>query len=262
MPFQPSDLVTILVLVVLEGLLSGDNALILAVIVQPLPPDQQRKALHYGMAGAFVLRILATLLAVELVRWKWISLIGGVYLLYLPYKHFARHPEERAAAPAPEPERGIFGLSMFWIIVLKADWLDLVFALDSILAAVAMTGKTWVIIAGGLLGILMMRLLTLQVLHLIQRYPRLIDGAYVVVAWIGIKLIWKYAHEVLGVLPWALPEWLSITVVFLLFAGSFLYAHAQAARPGAASAGARDAEQLVGRPVNTDQHDTDEHEAA
>ena len=254
MPFQPADLVTVLVLVVLEGLLSGDNALILAVIVQPLPPDQQRKALHYGMGGAFVLRILATLLAVELVKWKWIGLIGGLYLLYLPYKHFTQHPNVEAEDAPPPPSRGFLGLSLFWIIVLKADWLDLVFAIDSILAAVALTSNKWVIIAGGLLGILMMRMLTLQVLRLVSRYPKLIDGAYVVVAWVGVKLIWKYAHEVPHWIPWELPEWVSIGVVIVLFIGSFLYARTH---PRVALADdAPGSEHRLGREA------TDEHEAA
>lgn len=255
MPFQPADLVTILVLVVLEGLLSGDNALILAVIVQPLPADQQRKALHYGMVGAFALRIVATLLAVELSRRQWIGLVGGLYLLYLPYKHFTQ-TSGREEGTVAAPPRGFLGLSLFWIIVLKADWLDLVFAVDSILAAVALTTNKWVIITGGLLGIAMMRMLTLQVLRLITRYPRLIDGAYVVVAWIGLKLIWKYVHRELHWIPWELPEAVSIGVVIALFIGSFLYAraHARQESPGEAP----EAEHLFGPP----REKADEHEAA
>ena len=83
--FEWSDLLTILVLIVLEGLLSGDNALVLAVIVMPLPEEQQRRALRYGIIGAFVLRTIATFLAVCLVQVKWVSLIGGLYLLWLPF---------------------------------------------------------------------------------------------------------------------------------------------------------------------------------
>jgi YkoY family integral membrane protein len=252
--FEWSDLVTILVLVVLEGLLSGDNALVLAVLVLPLPEDQQRKALRYGILGAFALRIVATLLAVYLRKMMWVSLVGGLYLLYLPYKHFTEHPDEqptdtRAAATAT----GILGLSLFWTIVVKADLLDLAFAVDSILAAVAMANKLWVIITGGLLGILMMRLLTMQVLELIKRYPKLIEGAYVVVAWVGIKLVWSFLSGVhvppdhdntaaaWAALIWEhlagrtaegrplmpeLREWVSIAVVLTLFAAGFIYARA------------------------------------
>lgn len=229
-----SDILTIGVLILLEGLLSGDNALVLAVLVLPLPEDQQRKALHYGIVGAFVLRIIATLLAVYLAQLTWVSLVGGLYLLYLPYKHFTSHPDA-------EPEPGVtpqqvgtwFGLSLFWTIVIKADLIDLVFAVDSILAAVGMTKKTWVIIAGGLLGILMMRLLTVQVLELVKRYPKLIDGAYIVVAWVGVKLLMEYLHglELHAPIHFEGHKWVphitpavNVGVVIVLFLGCFLYA--------------------------------------
>ncbi len=224
-----ADGVTVLVLVLLEGLLSGDNALVLAVIVLPLPEHQQRKALQYGLLGAFVLRIIATLLAVWLVRLDWVSLLGGLYLLWLPYKHFSQHPDESSAG-APKPIKRLLGLSAFWTVVVQADVVDLVFAVDSILAAVGFTKKQWVIITGGLLGILMMRLLTVQVLELVKRYPRLIDGAYVVVSWVGVKLLWEYAHHKHWV-PFGINQWWSIGVVLVLFTGAFLYARHAALSP-------------------------------
>lgn len=253
MDFQWSDLATILILVILEGLLSGDNALVLAVIVLPLPDEQQRKALRYGILGAFVLRILATILARYLVNVRWVALVGGFYLLYLPYKHFTSHPDE-APADLGKAAVGMFGLSLFWSIVIKADLVDLAFAVDSILAAVALTPKVWVIITGGLLGILMMRLLTLQVLELVKRYPKLIDGAYVVILWIGMKLIWEYLHGQ-GLVPWALPEPVAITVVAVLFAGSFWYARANAAP--ALTESALECEKLLLDPPAEDSRDGD-----
>jgi len=220
--FAPSDILTILILVVLEGLLSGDNALVLAVLVLPLPEHQRRKALQYGIIGAFVLRVIATFLAVLLTKVTWISLVGGLYLLYLPYKHFREHPDESPSS-ATTAAAGVLGLSLFWTIVIKADLVDLVFAVDSILAAVALSRKTWVIITGGLLGILMMRLLTLQVLALVQRYPKLIDGAYIVVAWVGVKLVWEYLHHV-HLVPVELPQHIAIGIALALFAACTWYA--------------------------------------
>src|SRR5688572_29628105 len=91
--FQASDLITIVVLVLLEGLLSADNAMVLAVLVLGLPKHQQRKALRYGIAGAFIFRALATLLAVYLIALAWVKLIGAAYLLYLTFNHFTAHQE-------------------------------------------------------------------------------------------------------------------------------------------------------------------------
>lgn len=234
MTFAWGDLVTILLLVILEGLLSGDNALVLAVVVQPLPEAEQRKALRYGLIGAFVLRVIATLLAVWLSKLTWVSLVGGLYLLWLPYKHFKEHPDIAHSDPGAvvAPPKGWFGLSLFWTIVIKADLVDLVFAVDSILAAVGMTqsqGKEWVIISGGVLGILMMRMLTMQVLDLVARYPKLIDGAYIVVAWVGVRLVWEYLHE-MHVVPFGIRHEVAIAVVLILFAASFIYARAHQQR--------------------------------
>jgi predicted tellurium resistance membrane protein TerC len=87
--FQASDLVTIALLIALEGLLSADNALVMAIMVLGLPRHEHKKALHYGLVGAFVFRIAATLLAVYLIQVAWVKLIGGLYLLYLTYSHFS-----------------------------------------------------------------------------------------------------------------------------------------------------------------------------
>jgi YkoY family integral membrane protein len=239
--FEWSDLVTILVLIVLEGLLSGDNALVLAVIVMPLPEEQQRRALRYGIIGAFVLRTIATFLAVWLVQVKWVSLIGGLYLLWLPYKHFTqRHDEHGSEAASTAAVAGFLGLSLFWSTVIKVELVDLVFAVDSILAAVGMTKKIWVIVTGGVLGIIMMRLLTGYVLTLVKRFPKLIDGAYIVVAWVGIKLVLEYLHglhvdaTVLGAhLKFDGHRWIpeishevGVGIVLVLFTACFLYARA------------------------------------
>lgn len=242
MPFhvEPSDLLTILILIGLEGILSGDNALVLAVLVLPLPEEEQRRALRYGIIGAYVLRTIATFLAVLLSQLSWIALVGGLYLIYLPYKHFTQHPDEEASGPdgAAVVATGLFGLSVFWSTVVRVELTDLVFAVDSILVAVAMSKKEWVIIAGGILGLTMMRLLTMQVLALIKTYPKLIDGAYIIVAWVGVKLLWEYAHKTVMVnghhaIP-ELPKAWGIGIVVALFIGSFLYARAHKATEDAA----------------------------
>ena len=81
---QTSDLVTIALLIVLEGILSADNAMVLAVLVLGLPKEQQRQALRYGIIGAFVFRIAATVFAAHMIQLRLVQLIGGLYLLWLP----------------------------------------------------------------------------------------------------------------------------------------------------------------------------------
>jgi YkoY family integral membrane protein len=245
--FHWSDLFTILALVGLEGILSGDNALVLAVLVQRLPTDEeQRKALRYGIIGAFVLRAIATLLAVYLLKaGAIVALLGGLYLLYLPYKHFTTHPDEAEdGQQSGPPRKGFLGLSLFWTTVVSVELTDLVFAVDSILVAVAMTRKEWVIIIGGILGIIMMRMLTMQVLQLVRKYPRLIDGAYIIVAWVGIKLFWEFLHHMHWV-PFAIPKVISIGLVIVLFVASYLYAKAHPAPEDKLSESAGEAQVLL-----------------
>lgn len=232
-----SDLVTVLVLVGLEGILSADNALVLAVLVLRLPPGEQRKALRYGILGAYALRTIATLLAVWLTRILWVTLLGALYLIYLSFKHFTqRHHAGDGEHRVPPPR--ILGLSAFWSTVLLVEATDLVFAVDSILVAVGLTHgdprKTWVIIVGGILGITMMRLLTMQVLELVKRYPKLIDGAYLVISWVGFKLLMEYLHN-MHLVPFAIKKEISLAVVLVLFGGSYLYARAHPAQPSAES---------------------------
>ena len=219
MHVEAADFLTIGLLILLEGALSADNALVLAVLVLSLPREQQTRALRYGILGAFAFRIIATLFAVQLISWSWVKLAGGLYLLYLPWKHFSGHD----SSGAPKPVTRMLGLSAFWSTVVRVELTDIVFAIDSILVAVAMSRKAWVIVTGGILGILAMRLLIGQLLGIVQRYPAIVDGAYVIVAWVGVKLLIEYFHSI-GLIAWEVPRWLSITVVFVLFGISAFYA--------------------------------------
>jgi len=225
---QAADLVTILLLVALEGLLSADNAMVLAVLVLGLPRHQQQKALRYGILGAFAFRITATVFAAYMIQVAWVQLIGGLYLLYLPYQHFWGHDTQ--GRRTFKPARPWLGLSAFWATVVKVELTDIVFAVDSILVAVAMSNKLWVIITGGILGIVAMRLVIGQLLALVTRYPALVDGAFIIIAWVGIKLLIEYLHS-LGIVHFEIPKWLSLGLIVVIFAAAYFYARQAGPRP-------------------------------
>jgi len=227
---HPADLLTIALLIALEGLLSVDNAMVLAVLALGLPRPQQRKALRYGIAGAFAFRTAATLLAVYLLKLGFVKLGGAGYLLYLSYQHFfgGRETSARRAVPSARPA---FGLSAFWATVVKIELTDIVFAIDSILVAVAMSQKTWVILTGGFLGIAMMRLVIGKLLSIVERYPPLVDGAFVIIAWVGVKLLIEYLH-VEGYLAFELPKWVSLGLIVVIFSAAYIYARREARRAG------------------------------
>jgi len=85
--FVPGDLAIVGLLVVLEGVLSIDNALVLGLLAKRLPASQRKPALSYGLIGAFVFRFLAIATATFLLKWTWVKLLGGGYLLYISLKH-------------------------------------------------------------------------------------------------------------------------------------------------------------------------------
>jgi YkoY family integral membrane protein len=225
MDVHASDFLTIVLLVILEGLLSADNALVLAILVLGLPRSEQRKALRYGILGAFAFRILATLLAVYLLQVAWVKLIGALYLLYLTWSHFfsGGDAEQRRAV---KPARPWLGLSAFWATVVKVELTDIVFAVDSILVAVAMSPKKWVIISGGVLGIITMRLVIGQLLSLVRRYPALVDGAFVIIGWVGIKLLIEFLHEE-GLIAFQISKWVSFGLIVVIFGIAYIYARRQ-----------------------------------
>src|SRR5688572_10178847 len=212
-----ADLVTIGLLVLLEGLLSADNALVLAILVLGLPRRDQRKALRYGILGAFFFRIVAILLAVHLITIGWVKLIGAGYLLWLSYSHFFGRPEGEDRR-AIKPATAWLGLTPFWSTVVKVELTDIVFAVDSILVAVAMSRKEWVIITGGILGIIAMRLVIGQLLRVVRRYPSLVDGAFIIIGWVAIKLLIEYlGPHGLKLVHFEVNKWFSMTLIVVIF---------------------------------------------
>src|SRR3954454_10536389 len=220
--FAPSDFVTIGLLIALEGLLSADNAMVLAILVLGLPKAQQKKALKYGMGGAVAFRTIATLLAAYMIQLGWVKLLGAGYLLSLVFRHFGggESADDRRVAPPAKPW---LGLSAFWATVVKVELTDIVFAVDSILVAVAMSPKRWVILTGGILGIVMMRMIIGQLLALVERYPVLVDGAFVIIAWVGVKLLIEYGHTE-GYIAVEVPKFISLGVIVVIFAIALAYA--------------------------------------
>jgi YkoY family integral membrane protein len=222
MDVQVADFITIALLVVLEGLLSADNALVLAILVLGLPKHQQRKALRYGIVGAFFFRIVAILLAVHLIQVAFVKLIGAGYLLWLAYSHFfgrAEGEDRRAIKPAT----GWMGLTPFWATVAKVELTDIVFAVDSILVAVAMSPKTWVIITGGVLGIIAMRMVIGQLLRVVRRYPALVDAAFIIIAWVAIKLLVEFLSGA-GYIEFHISKWVSFGLIIVIFSVAYFYA--------------------------------------
>lgn len=168
-------------LIVLEGLLSADNALVLAVLVKHLPKNQQKKALLYGIVGAFVFRFIMLVAAAWIIKIWYLCAAGALYLAHIAFKHFLHH-----ATPAGRAKKKS-GPS-FWRTVISVELTDVAFAIDSVVVAVALSNELWLIYMGGMLGIIAMRFAAGGFLALLERYPGLEHMAYTLVGWIAVKL--------------------------------------------------------------------------
>lgn len=176
-------------LIVIEGLLSADNALVLAVLVKHLPEKQRKKALMYGMFGAYFFRFLFIGIGVYLVKFWFIKVIGALYLAWIVIKYFRGGEEEEEGADFKKGSLAVRLFGTFWATVISVEMLDLAFSVDSILAAFAISDQVWVLLLGGMLGILMMRTVAGLFLTLIERVPELENTAFILIGIIAAKML-------------------------------------------------------------------------
>ncbi|TWT04812.1 TerC family protein [Planomicrobium sp. CPCC 101079] len=220
----------LLVLVGLEGLLAADNAVVMAVMVKHLPKDRQKKALFYGLVGAFVFRFSALFMITLLVDIWQIQALGAAYLLFISIKNVwdqQKGKKDNVLDEIKEPKKG----SSFWMTVLKVELADIAFAIDSMLAAVALAvtlphlggfdigginaGQFIVMLAGGLIGVILMRFAAHKFVQLLEKYPQLETAAFVVVGWVGVKLlVITLSHENVAVLPHEFPHSTTWNIIF------------------------------------------------
>ncbi|OIK15731.1 hypothetical protein BIV60_08235 [Bacillus sp. MUM 116] len=178
---NPANWGVIGTLIILEGLLSADNAVVLAVMVKHLPKDQRKKALFYGIFGAYFFRIVAIGLGTTLINIAWIKIVCGHYLLWIVFQNFIKKNEEE-----DEVKSKRMG---FWRTVLTVELMDIAFSFDSIIAAFGVSNQVWVLFLGGVLGILMMRGVAQIFLALIEKVPELETTAFILIALISIRMI-------------------------------------------------------------------------
>ena len=205
----------LVVLIFLEGLLAADNAVVMAVMVKHLPREQQKKALFYGLLGAFVFRFIALFLITILAKYWQIQAIGAAYLLFISIKHIYDTKFKKAEEEEEQEEKKGSG---FWMTVLKVELADIAFAIDSMLAAVAIAitlphigdtnigginaGPFAVMFLGGFVGLVIMRFAAQWFVKVLNDYPSLETAAFLIVGWVGVKLtVLELCHEEIAILP-------------------------------------------------------------
>ncbi len=213
-------LVLLPLLVALEAVLSADNAIALAAISRRLhDPDRQRQALNIGLLLALVLR-LSLILAARWVLHAWpLQLLASGYLLWLCGNHLVSLRRQENEAGDEEDGQGkdssLMGASLLSVVATLA-FTDLAFSLDSVAAAVAVTDRLPLVMAGGVIGVLALRLTAGLFIRWLEVFRHLETAGYLAVGLVGIRLLIRLAFPAL-----VLPEWSLLIIVAMLFFWGF-----------------------------------------
>lgn len=198
------------VLVTLEAVLSADNAIALAAIARGLESlNQERHALNIGLAAALVLRIVLILTATWVIQFWQFEFLGACYLLWLVWQYFTSEEDEAHHHHGPR-------FSSLWQAIPVIALTDLAFSLDSVTTAIALSDQTWLVITGGMIGVLTLRFMAELFIRWLDEYEYLEDAGYYTVALIGFRLLARVLNPNL-----VLPYWSVVGIVCLLFIWGF-----------------------------------------
>ncbi|MES9681749.1 hypothetical protein ABWK22_02290 [Gottfriedia acidiceleris] len=239
------NLYIVLILVIMEGLLSADNALVLSMMASKIKdPEKQKKVIYYGMVGAFAFRAIFILLGTFILKFWPLKVLGAVYLLKMAYDHF------KGKDSADEDQNGIidkyentlfhkvlrkFGIRLndFWTVVVSIEFMDLAFSYDSITASLALSDKFWVLALGGILGIVMMRSVAGLFTNLIKRVPEMQHTAFILIFIIGANMFAGTIHFMVNFVvsftdstyrmhEIEMPHWMLFTLLIGTFGMTFV----------------------------------------
>ncbi len=226
-------------LVLIESLLSVDNAAVLATMVMDLSPRDRKRALKYGIFGAYFFRGACLVFASFLIKVWWLKAVGGLYLLFLVWKWLRSKLQKKGQEQHVSKERSrlyqltVGRLGIFWATVVSVELMDLAFSMDNVFAAVAFSSNILIILCGVFIGILAMRFVAQGFVKLMEHYPFLEACAYAVIGILGIKLsLSLYQHfypisPLSGVLNSPHMDWgtsaLTICIFFIPVITSLLF---------------------------------------
>jgi YkoY family integral membrane protein len=201
------------VLVSLEAVLSADNAIALAAIAQGLDGQQmQQRALNFGLVAAFGLRVVLILTATWVIRYWQFELLGAAYLLWLVYQHFFSGEEnEDGTSSRHRPQ-----FESLWQAIPMIALTDLAFSLDSVTTAIAISQEIWLVLTGGLIGIIALRFMAGLFIRWLNVYVHLEDAGFLTVALVGLRLLLRVINP-----AYVPPEWLMVLMIASLFAWGF-----------------------------------------
>ena len=180
--FSPEFFSALLAIVVIDLVLAGDNAIVIAMAARNLPAHLQKKAIVWGAVGAIAVRSAMTLVVVYLLKIPGLMLIGGLLLVWIAYK---------LLTPAKDEDGGHDNASTsFWGAMKTIVIADAVMGLDNVLAVAGASHGSYVLVVLGLLiSIPIVIWGSTQILKLVERYPSITYIGAGVLAWTAAKMM-------------------------------------------------------------------------
>jgi YkoY family integral membrane protein len=169
--------------------------------------------LNLGLVAAFILRMLLILTATWVLRFWQFELLGAGYLLWLVFQYFTSNSNNEAeGASSHHGPR----FSSLWQAIPMIAITDLAFSLDSVTTALAVSRELWLVLTGGLIGVVTLRFMAGLFIRWLDEYTHLEDAGFLTVALVGFRLLARV------IIPdFVPPEWLMIPAIGLLFAWGF-----------------------------------------
>lgn len=198
------------VLIALEAVLSADNAIALAAIAQGLASGpMQRRALNIGLVIAFVLRVVLILTATWVLHFWQFEVLGACYLLWLVFQHFTAEEDDEHQHHGPK-------FQSIWQAIPIIAFTDLAFSLDSVTTAIAISREIWLVITGGLIGVITLRFMAGLFIRWLDEYVHLEDAGFITVGFVGVRLLMRVINE-----DWVPPEWVMVALIAVVFTWGF-----------------------------------------
>ncbi|MDB5380408.1 MAG: TerC family protein [Rhodospirillales bacterium] len=180
-------------------ILSGDNAVLIALAAVGLPAAQRQRAIMIGMVLAVVLRIVLSLAAVKLLAVPGLLLFGGLLLLWIAYGFFMElRSEDKANESGLENHAGPKSMALALRQIVIAD---VSMSLDNVLAvAGAAHGNMPMLVLGLIISIMLMGLAATLISKLLERYRWIAYVGVALIIWIGFKMIYEDTHRLIGLI--------------------------------------------------------------
>jgi YkoY family integral membrane protein len=168
-------------LLIIEVLLSIDNALVNATLAEALPEEKRKRAIRIGILLGAAFRVVALIFAAIIIQNLWLKILGGLYLVYLAISHLGKIVNEEGKTFTKK--------TTFREVIIQIALADIVFSIDNVISAVSFSSNIYIVMFGVGVGIISMLYITPILSKVVHRYKGMPQAAYAIVGLVGVALL-------------------------------------------------------------------------